>query len=160
MVASEQIMIVDSTHPEEEVPEVRIERNGEVVKIGEGTRIIEVANVGPIKKGEDGRWYPIEARMGIDPIRVPYEYCSCKKYHGYQWYEYITDKQITSLRTVLVRMLRENGIKFPYDNQLGTVCRRAQGGGSGVYFASSYDKHRHDIHPQIDLIKLIKSLAS
>ena len=72
----------------------------------------------------------------------------------------IGDKQLNSLRRLLKSLLSQFHIQFPYDNQLGAICPRAIAGRSGIYFASSYDKRRSDVHPQIELIHLIKSLAS
>ena len=109
----------------------------------------------PAMVGRDGRLHPVESAKP----RVPYEFCSCKPYHGCQHYEYVGDKQLATLRTVLVRWLQVSGIRYPYDNQLGTVCPRAKAGKSGIYFASSFDPTRADIHPQREIIDIIKAFA-
>ena len=106
----------------------------------------------PAAPDQDGRFVPIE---GADPVRCGYEICDCGKA-----YEMIGDKQLKTLRRLLKSLLSQFSLTFPYDNQLGAICPRAIAGGTGIYFASSYDKRRDDIHPQVELILLIKSLAS
>lgn len=145
-----------------------IDRDG-VIHGGHGEgNVVALVNVGPVVL-YGGLWYPAlpgpytgrYGRIaGAEPVRVPYEYCSCKPYHGCQHYEMIGDKQLNSLRRLLKSLLSQFHIQFPYDNQLGAICPRAIAGRSGIYFASSYDKRRSDVHPQIELIHLIKSLAS
>ncbi len=144
-----------------------VERDGTVVEREGNKNVVALANAGvvvqrgnrwyPAIMGADGRWAPID---GAPAVRVPYEFCPCKLYHGARFYEMVGSKQATALYHLLKGLLSELGISFPYDPQLGAVCRRAQKGGSGIYFASSFDKNRSDIHPQVELINIIKSLAS
>ena len=117
--------------------------------------VIALANVGElVKKGNT--WLPVSGNTGGSPVNyVPYEYCSCSKV-----FEMIPDRQLNALRRLLKSLLSQFHLQFLYDNQLGKVCPRAIAGRPGVWFASSFDKHRFDIHPQIELINLIKSLAS
>ena len=116
--------------------------------------VIALANVGElVKKGNT--WLPVSGNTGGSPVNyVPYEYCSCSKV-----FEMIPDRQLNALRRLLKSLLSQFHIQFPYDNQLGRVCPRAIAGRPGIWFASSFDSHRLDIHPQIELINLIKSLA-
>lgn len=144
-----------------------VDRNGIIHGGGGDGNVVAVVNAGPVTF-DSGRWYPAELDrntgryvriMEAEPVRAPYEYCTCKLYHGCQFYEMIGDRQLNNLRRLLKSLLSQFHLHFPYDNQLGTVCPRAIAGGTGIYFASSYDKHRSDIHPQIELLNLIKSLA-
>ena len=122
--------------------------------------VIALANVGElVKKGDT--WLPVSEANQLSTLNsqlstkfVPYEYCSCSKV-----FEMIPDRQLNALRRLLKSLLSQFHIQFPYDNQLGRVCPRAIAGRPGVWFASSFDSHRLDIHPQIELINLIKSLA-
>lgn len=133
---------------------------------GEGN-VVALVNTGPVVL-EGGRWLPAYLSAtgkyrpieGAEAVRVPYEYCSCKPYHGCMYYEMMGSKQLEALRKLLKSLLSQLAITFPYDNQLGAVCPRAVAGRSGIYFASSYDRHRSDIHPQVELLHLIQSLAS
>ena len=143
-----------------------IDRDGTLTHL-RNTTTIAIVNAGPVAlyKGKwipatmdaDGRFVPIP---GAAPIRVPYEYCSCNKYHGCQYYEMMGGKQLRPLTRLLKEVMEQYGITYPYDNQLGGVCQRAISGGSGIYLASSYNQERSDIHPQVELINIIKSLAS
>ena len=144
-----------------------VDRDGTIYGAGGEGNVVAIANAGPVVT-DGGLWYPaapdttsgrfIRIRRA-EPVRAPYEYCTSKLYHGCQFYEMIDDRQMQSLRRLLVSLLSQFRIAFPYDNQLGNVCPRAIAGGTGIYFASSYDRHRSDIHPQIELLNLIKSLA-
>lgn len=144
-----------------------IDHDGTIHGAGGDGNVVAIVNAGPVIL-DSGRWYPAAPDptvgryvriQGAGPVRAPYEYCTCKLYHGCQFYEMIGDRQLQSLRRLLVSLLSQFRIAFPYDNQLGNVCPRAIAGGTGIYFASSYDGHRSDIHPQIELLNLIKSLA-
>lgn len=149
-------------------PAIVILRDGSVERtpLG-GGHTLAIENAGPVAQGETGLWMP--ARRDADgkyrpipgayPVRVPYEFCSCKPYHGCQHYEYVSDKQLATLKTVLQQWLSEMGMSYPYDNQLGLVCPRAVAGKSGIYFASSFDKSRSDIHPQKEIIDIIKAYS-
>ena len=142
-----------------------VDRDGSVTNCKD-TNVIALVNAGPVVQrdnqwipatmGSNGKYIPI---VGAVPVRVPYEYCSCSKYHGCQHYEMMSMKQIRALRHQIVLMMTKNNMTYLYDNQLGDVCPRAIAGKSGIFFASSYDKSRSDVHPQVELINLIKSLA-
>lgn len=143
-----------------------VDRNGTIHGAGGEGNVIAIANTGPVVL-HGGQWFPAlpdtDGRFGriagAEPVRAPYEYCTCKLYHGCQFYEMMGDRQLQALRRLLKSLLSQFHLQFPYDNQLGEICPRALAGKSGIYFASSYDKRRSDIHPQIELLHLIKSLA-
>lgn len=143
-----------------------VDRNGTIHGSGGEGNVIAIANAGPVVL-YSGQWFPAlpdtDGRFGriagAEPVRAPYEYCTCKLYHGCQFYEMMGDRQLQALRRLLKSLLSQFHLQFPYDNQLGEICPRALAGKSGIYFASSYDKRRSDIHPQIELLHLIKSLA-
>ena len=147
-------------------PRFVIERDGTVSAHHIGSNVVALANVGPLVN-ENGIFYPAtrradgryEALTHDYTVRVPYEFCTCRPYHGNTLYEFIPDRQLEMLAILLRQMLEERGLAFPYDNQLGVVCPRAVAGRSGIYFASSYTESRADIHPQKELLSLIKSLA-
>lgn len=151
-------------------PAYVIMRDGSLERTPSGYgHTVAIENVGPVvqqgtlwlpaKRSREGRFEPITTDTD-KAVRVPYEYCSCKPYHGCQHYEYIRTKQLATLREVIASWLSESGIRYPYDNQLGEICPRAVAGKSGIYFASSFDKSRSDIHPQKEIIDIIKAYAS
>lgn len=146
-----------------------IRRDGSLEVTPHGVeRVVAIENVGPVVNvnglwlpattNEDGRYVAITEDCG-SAVRAPYEFCSCRPYHGCIHYEYVGDKQLRTLRDLLAEWLQEYGIRYPYDNQLGVICPRAVAGKSGIYFASSTDIERSDIHPQREIIDIIKSLA-
>lgn len=150
-------------------PAIVIRRDGSIAQTPLGGRhTVAIENAGPVVQGKTGLWLP--AKMDSEgkyraisrayPVRAPYEFCSCKPYHGCQHYEYVSTKQLATLREVIAKWLGESGIRYPYDNQLGEICPRAVAGKSGIYFASSFDRTRSDIHPQKEIIDIIKAYAS
>lgn len=149
-------------------PKYIIDRDGAAMDFFTDSNVIALVNAGPVvqyygqwmpaHRNGEGKYVPITEDVNY-AVRVPYEYCSCKPYFGCQHYEFISDRQMATLKDILRNELQRRSIQFPYDNQLGTVSPRAVAGGSGIYFASSFDRLRSDIHPQIELIHLIKSLA-
>jgi hypothetical protein len=158
---------VESPRFEEDRPMMVVDRDGTVYGFHTTGNTIAVINAGPLvrdgftflpaMRNHQGRY---EAIPGAEAVRVPYEFCSCKPYHGCTLYEYMPTAQLASVKMLIKTMLQERGISYPYDNQLGTVSPRAQAGKSGVYFASSFDPKRWDIHPQTELLQIIKALAS
>lgn len=132
-----------------------IDRQGNIHGGQGSTHVIALENVGEVVK-RNGHWV-IASHPEVTPSfhLVPYEYCKCRKV-----YEMISDHQLKSLQRLLKSLLSQHGIKFPYDNQLGRVCPRAQQGKSGIYFASSYTDERQDIHAQVELVMFIKGLSS
>ncbi len=158
---------IESEQAKNDHPGYVVDRNGTIHEADGQGWVVALVNVGPVVLS-GGRWYPAapDPNSGrytritsADPVRCPYEYCNCKPYHGCTHYEMLGDRQLQSLRRLLSSLLSRFSIQFPYDNQLGEICPRALVGKSGIYFASSYDKHRSDVHPQIELLHLIKSLA-
>lgn len=132
-----------------------IDRQG-TIHGGQGSQhVIALENVGEVRK-QNGHWV-IASHPDVKPDfhLVPYEYCSCRKV-----YEMMSDHQLNALRRLLKSLLSQFGIRFRYDNQLGRICHRAISGDSGIYFASSYDSSREDIHAQFELVMMIKGLSS
>lgn len=159
-------IVICSTFAEND-PDVVIRRDGVVEGFREGGRIA-IENVGPVVRAANGDFYPAvldcDGRKWLadesrEPVRVPYEFCSCSPYRGCQHWEMVGDKQLASLRVLVKDMMTERGMSFRYDNQLGDVCPGALRGNDGIFFASSFDKRRMDIHPQVEILNMIKSLA-
>lgn len=131
-----------------------IDRQG-TIHGGQGNdHVIALENVGEVRK-HNGQWVPASHPDLTDLRIVPYEYCSCMKS-----FEMMSDRQLKSLHRLLKSLLSQFHITFRYDNQLGRICHRALDGEPGIYFASSYSSNRLDIHPQIELIMMIKALSS
>ena len=81
-------------------------------------------------------------------------------YHGCLHYDMAGSRQLEALEGLLRRLIAQYDIAFAYDNQLGAVCPAALAGNAGIYLASSFDRARSDMHPQIDIIKMIKNLST
>lgn len=90
---------------------------------------------------------------------VWYEYCPSCKYRGVQYWEMYTDKQLASLKDLLREVRKAMGIDFVIDPMLGDsrMCHGAIAGAKGVYFAGSYRGDAVGCHPQLELLKVIKT---
>lgn len=97
-------------------------------------------------------------RRFVPDVRV-YEYCSCSPYRGEMYYEAFPTAQTNALRGLLSGLIKRYDIRFVYDSRLSIVCPRAVSGECGVFFASSYDEKNINIHPQPNIIRMIKKLA-
>lgn len=115
-----------------------------------------------------GRWLraslsPLTNRYAPDgsgiEIRVPDEYCTKKPYRGCQYWEMISERQLTALRRLLLQLLDAHAIRPVFDNRLGDLCPLALNGTPGIFFASSFDRRRVDLPPQQALYNLIKNLS-
>lgn len=128
---------------------------------------IALCNVGPLRRNPaDGLFYPVTLdahRMPIADTAKPsvhyfYEFCTRHPHHGFQYYEYITPAQISSLRTLLQHLISLHHIPYLFDTLTGSHTPNFAKGRPGIYLACGYDTHRSDLHPQPELINLLKSL--
>lgn len=160
MIAKKQIMITASESFEQIGNNIKIdanyaiERDGTVINITDPCSVdnsiitVCLANGGPIK-----------TKNRCVPDIPFYEYCEFSPYRGNIYYEAFPTAQTNALKNLLFRLISEHNIVFKYDYTLSVVCQKAINGEPGIFFASSYDKNRTDIHPQPNIIKIIKSLA-
>lgn len=130
-----------------------INRDGTVTNRNGIENVVAIDNVGIVTR-HSNQWVSMDNTEDKSLRIVPYEDCSC-----HSAFEMIGDRQVSALRRLLADLLTKFRISFVYDNQLGRICPRAVAGESGIFFASSFDRQRHDIHPQIEILNIIKSLA-
>lgn len=81
------------------------------------------------------------------------------KYRGYNYFEKYTSEQIESIRLLLIHWKEEYGIDISYKgDKMFEVCKEALSGEEGVWSHTSYRSDKSDIHPQKELIKMLKEL--
>lgn len=80
------------------------------------------------------------------------------KYRGSSYYETYTDAQIASLKNLIVHFRQAYGIAILYREAMWDVCKNALNGDNGIWAHVSYRKKESDIHPQENLIEMLKSL--
>ncbi|PKP20734.1 MAG: hypothetical protein CVU04_03250 [Bacteroidetes bacterium HGW-Bacteroidetes-20] len=105
-------------------------------------------------KLEDGKFVP---RLdGAPLINYPEQYCT--KYRKFEFYERYTPQQLASLEKLLTFLMAKHSIKNTYISDMWDVCNRALKGYEGVFSHTSYRKDKFDVHPQPELVTLLKSL--
>lgn len=79
-------------------------------------------------------------------------------YRGYLAYERYTDKQIETLRNLLLLWNERYSIPLDYKEDMWDVSRDALSGEPGVWSHVSYRNDKSDCHPQPELINMLKNL--
>jgi len=128
---------------------------------------VALANCGTLRRHTDGRFYPIRLDSHSMPIpdtsqpsvRLFYEFCTRQPHHGFTHYELITPAQLRSLADLLSVLLIQNSIFYRFDPLTGGVTPDFRQGRPGIYLACGIDGHRPDLHPQHELIRLLKTLS-
>lgn len=119
---------------------------------------IEICNYGPIKLGSDGKYYnyvnsEIPASM-VTKLDKPFK--------GYTYYHSITDKQVESLKN-LILYLREKYPTISKDTPLLTTegfdyNTNACNGVPGIYVHTNCRKDKYDWPPMIKIIDMLKTI--
>jgi len=114
---------------------------------------------------KNGLWYPAKwddvkkkniPNTNLKPVEnvVIYD----KQYRGFYGFEKYTDEQIESLRKLLIFFNEKYDIPLDYNEDMFTYSEKAINGVSGIWSHSSYRQDKSDVHPQKELIELLKSL--
>jgi hypothetical protein len=110
-------------------------------------------------------WYPAkfnpsngkyEANKGIKPVENVQVYD--KGYRGFYGFEKYTVEQIESVRQLLVFFKEKHNLPLKYNEDMFEVSKNALDGKPGIWSHSSYRADKSDIHPQPELIAMLKSL--
>lgn len=79
-------------------------------------------------------------------------------YRGFKHFEKYTDKQLASLKELLLFLTDKYQINKSYNDNMFTVNDKALKGYHGIWSHTSYREDKSDCHPQPELINMIKSL--
>lgn len=110
-------------------------------------------------------WYPAKwdevskkyvANTAVRPIRNVQVYE--QKYRGFYGFEKYTNAQIQALRKLLIFWNEKYGIPLKYNADMFDVSSKALAGQSGIWSHTSYRSDKSDVHPQPELIQMLKSL--
>lgn len=80
-------------------------------------------------------------------------------FRGYNYYEKYCEAQIKTVGELLLLWKIKYGIPLDYHPEMFDISMDALGGKSGVWSHTSYREDKSDIHPQPELIEMLKSLA-
>lgn len=114
---------------------------------------IEVCNWGGLTT-KDGKYYSAFNRE-IDPAEV-IDYG--KKWRGYRYFHKYTAQQIESLGQLVVYLANKYAIDKTYQEDMWDISKNALAGKPGIYTHVSYREDKSDMHPQAELIAMLKSI--
>ncbi|MFW6246571.1 MAG: N-acetylmuramoyl-L-alanine amidase [bacterium] len=110
------------------------------------------------------KWYPARwngkkyvANTNFKPVENVQTYS--KKYRGFYGYEKYTDEQIESVRKLLVYWGNVHDIPLNYNENMWDVNGMALRGEPGIWSHTSFRADKSDVHPQPELIEMLKSLS-
>ncbi len=110
-------------------------------------------------------WYPAKwdenlkqyvANTAVKPIQNVQVYE--QGYRGFYGFEKYTDAQIEATRQLLVFWGEKYKIPLTYNAMMFDVSQEALSGKSGIWSHTSFRSDKSDIHPQPELIQMLKSL--
>ena len=125
---------------------------------------IEIDSWGGLVK-ENRAWFPAlwdsnlkkyVPNKKVNPIENVVKYSN--GYKGFYGFEKYTDEQIESVRKLLVYWGDLYNIPLQYNETMFDVSSAALSGKSGVWSHTSFRADKSDIHPQPELIDMLKSL--
>lgn len=114
---------------------------------------IEIDNWGQlVKKGD--KYYSYTGReipeCDVQIYKTPYR--------GSSYYEKYTTVQILALKDLLLHINQTYGVKLYYFPEMFEVSQKALKGYHGIWSHTSYRSDKSDIHPDPNVIQMLKSL--
>ncbi|MAT11566.1 MAG: hypothetical protein CMM02_11215 [Rhodopirellula sp.] len=117
---------------------------------------IEIDSWGGLRQGDiGGEWRSYTGSIIPDERVQLYP----DGFRGYKAFEKYTDEQIESVRQLLVYWGERYEIPLTYNEDMWDVSDRALAGHDGVWSHTSYRSDKSDIHPQPEMIAMLKALS-
>ena len=92
-------------------------------------------------------------------VDVPMEYYP-EGYRGYNYFEKYTNAQIETVGELLLYWRDRYEIPLDYSNTMWDVSSRARAGSPGVWSHTSFRTDKSDVHPQPELIDMLKTIQT
>ena len=115
---------------------------------------IEVCNWGGITE-KDGKFYTAYNKEISKDLIIDYG----KTWRGYRYFHKYTAVQIESLRQLLVYLCDTYKISKEYHPTMWDLNTDALSGKNGVFTHVSYRADKSDMHPQAELVEMLKGLG-
>jgi len=126
---------------------------------------IEIDSWGFLQQHTDGKFYPAKwngqrlvPNTACKPVQYFYEYCQQNRWKGNLYYEKYTTAQISALRDLLKELCARHSIPKHYNPDMWVVSKNALSANPGIYAHCSYRNDKSDVHPQPELINMLKQL--
>lgn len=114
---------------------------------------IEIDSWGPLTE-KNGKYYSWAGSVVPKEDVIFYTY----GYRGHSYYQKYTEEQIRSVELLLKFWNERYEIPLDYNDDVWKVTRRALCGNPGVFTHNSVRPDKTDVHPQLELIEMWKSL--
>jgi N-acetyl-anhydromuramyl-L-alanine amidase AmpD len=114
---------------------------------------IEVCNWGMLKE-KNGKFYHYVGGLVDDSEVTELD----KPFKGYTYWHKYTDKQIESLRQLVVYLCETYGISKEYNDDIWDLSKRAMKGEDGIFTHNSVRKDKSDMYPCPRVIEMLKNL--
>lgn len=128
---------------------------------------IELDSWGPVLPHNDGQFYPVKwngtthvPNTACNPVKYFYEYCEKNRWKGFLYYEKYTSAQLASLKELLRELCQRHHIPMDYNNDMWVVSTKALRGEPGIFGHCSYRFDKSDVHPQPELVNMLKQLKN
>jgi hypothetical protein len=82
-----------------------------------------------------------------------------KSFRGFRFFQKYTPEHIESVRLFLLNWNKVHGIPLDYNEDMWDISQRALEGAPGIWSHTSYRKDKSDVHPQKELIEMLKGLS-
>lgn len=103
---------------------------------------------------KDGKWVNHTGLVIPDCDVVYYK----DGYRGYFGFEKYTYEQLRALRELMIDISKRHSIPLNYFPEMFTFNEKAVKGYHGIWSHTSFRPDKSDVHPQIELIEMLKSL--
>lgn len=117
---------------------------------------VELDSYGGLKKDSSGLWRTVYGSL-IDQNNV-IEYPN--GYRGFYAFERYTPEQIEATRQLIVFWSKKYGIPLDYQPDMWETNANALSGKAGVWSHTSFRFDKSDVHPQPELIEMLKNLTA
>jgi len=105
---------------------------------------------------EEGKYYAAYGNVvNVDENKLSYYEFG---FRGYKYFMNYTQQQINTVGELLLFWNKRYGIPLTYNEDMWDVSKKALSGEPGIWAHVSYRYDKSDIHPDIKMIKMLKSL--
>lgn len=152
------------------IPNYIVPLDGQIATLAqpaEGERCDIILDGGfPLLPASDGKFYPVRntgSGFAPDMLRAPmpyfYEYCQQNRWRGFLYFVRYSTAQLAALERLLHDLCHKFRIVNPYGKHTWQLCpERTTEGTPGIYTDASFCINGPAVHPQPELINLLKSL--
>lgn len=127
--------------------------DGRNVKLNQESIGFEICNWGYLTKGADGKFRAAYGNVvNVDIQEYP------NLFRGQRYFEKYTDAQIQTVGELLLYFNAKFGIPLDYNETMWDMSKDALSGKSAVWAHCSFHPEKSDVHPQKELIEMLKSL--